>query len=199
MADMNKIINDIMLEAKDEAAKIIAQAEADAKELIASAEKECAAIENEQETRRRAEILRLEKRLTSSRAAQQRTELLKAKRDILNEAVDEAYREITALSGDEYENILIKLFKSRMRGGECTIYFPSGYEPTERLRDDLAELAKEKNCTYKISESGKIEDGFIMVYGGIEEHCDFKSLFEEKRDEIFELAAAELLGTEDSV
>lgn len=198
MADMKKIIDDIMFEANDEARKIIADAKNEAEKIIAEAKSECFAIEKEEQKRKAVELSRLERRYASARASQRRTMLLKAKQEIINTAVNDAYKSVTSLSGTDYEKILLKLFTSHMREGECTIYFPSSYKPSRNLLDKLKKLANEKHCNYNVSYDRKgVENGFIMVYGGIEENCTFHSLFEEKRDEIFELAAAEILGTEE--
>ena len=37
----------------------------------------------------------------------------------------------------------------------------------------------------KVSKEGKnIENGFVLVYGGIEENCTLRAMFDAKRDEL---------------
>jgi V/A-type H+-transporting ATPase subunit E len=54
------------------------------------------------------------------------------------------------------------------------------------------------DCTISYARKN-VKDGFILVYGGIEENCTFEALFEEKRGEIYETAARLLFETEESV
>ena len=39
--------------------------------------------------------------------------------------------------------------------------------------------------TAEVSKEGKnIENGFVLVYGGIEENCTLRAMFDAKRDEL---------------
>lgn len=44
---------------------------------------------------------------------------------------------------------------------------------------------EEKGAALKISrQTRKIDGGFVLVYGGIEENCSFEALFDAKHDEL---------------
>ena len=105
---------------------------------------------------------------------------------------------ITSVSGKEYDEILKGLLKPRLHSGECVIYFPRSKKPSKQLSATIKELAAKAGCKYTLSyEREDIEDGFVLVYGGIEENCSFASLFNERRSEITDYAAQLLLGTEE--
>lgn len=195
---MKKITDNIMLEASAAAEQLAAEAEYEANKLLAEAERECKRIEAEEQKHCEAEVQRLIKRSESARASRQRTRLLGVKQDILKEAVDAAYKAITSVSGKEYDEILKGLLKPRLHSGECVIYFPQSKKPSKQLSATIKELAAKAGCKYTLSyEREDIEDGFVLVYGGIEENCSFASLFNERRSEITDYAAQLLLGTEE--
>jgi V/A-type H+-transporting ATPase subunit E len=200
MADMKKIIDDIMLEGENDAAAIIGLAEKDAEKTIENAQKECAAITKNADARRSDELSRLKKRYASSRATQSRNSILSAKQQIIDNAVTEAYRCAADIHGKEYDNTVIKLLRPRIRSGKCTLYLPEDKKPSDYLESQINALMKESGSDCTISYARKnVRDGFILVYGGIEENCTFEALFEEKRGEIYETAARLLFETEESV
>ena len=195
---MKKIIDNIMQEAASEAKQLAAEAERDSEKRLDEAESECKRIEAEEQKRCKAELQGLIKRSESARASRQRTRLLGVKQEILKDAVDTAYKSITSVSGEEYDEILKGLLKPRLHGGECVIYFPPSKKPSKQLDAAIKELAAKSCCKYTLSyEREDIEDGFVLVYGGIEENCSFSTLFNERRSEISDYAAQLLLGTEE--
>ena len=55
----------------------------------------------------------------------------------------------------------------------------------EGFADRVSEIAKAAGGTLVISQTGKdIENGFVLVYGGIEDNCSIKALFDAKRDDM---------------
>lgn len=197
---MKKIIDEIMLAAKTEAQNIIAEAENDAEKIITSAQKECDKILNGAEIHRKTELERLKKRYVSSRASKRRNRLLQVKREIMEECINNAFSDITSADDEEYEKIILKLLLKGMRRGSGILYFPKDYSISKKLEESIKKLAKEKGCSYTISrERSDVKDGFVLVYGGIEENCTFNALFEEKKAELSEQAAKILLGMGDSV
>ena len=49
----------------------------------------------------------------------------------------------------------------------------------------IAAAAEAKGGSLVLKKEPKaIEDGFILVYGGIEENCTLKALFDAKKDEL---------------
>lgn len=56
---------------------------------------------------------------------------------------------------------------------------PKGFE------QEIQKAAAEKGGVLELSrEARDIDGGFILVYGGIEENCTIKALFDAQRDEL---------------
>ena len=55
---------------------------------------------------------------------------------------------------------------------------PSDFE------EKIIAAAAEKGGSLVLSKERSIEDGFILVYGGIEENCTLKALLDAKKDEL---------------
>lgn len=106
--------------------KIIADAEADAKEILDRAEAECAAIRERYEARREAELEALREandrecqalivRAKSSAAMAKRNAILEARAAILNEAYAAAEKQIRSMNGEQYIDFLCKMLRSAMK------------------------------------------------------------------------------------
>ena len=55
----------------------------------------------------------------------------------------------------------------------------------KNFSEKIEKAAKESGGTLKLmKEARQIEDGFILVYGGIEENCTFRALLDAKKDQL---------------
>lgn len=197
---MKKIIDDIMREAQNEAQCIRYEAQSDANSIIAEAQSDCARMAEHADTQIISDRVRLKKRYEAARVSRRRNILLQAKQDIIEKGINDTFLKLTNVSGAEYDKLILELMSKRMRGGECTIYFPPSFELSKSLESSIRGLAEKSGCTYTISRGREnVKNGFIMVYGGIEENCTFGSLLEENRTALSELAAKTLLGMGESV
>ena len=106
--------------------KIIADAEADARELLAEADAQCAAIraqygarqEDELEALREAnhrECQALIVRARSSAAMAKRNAVLEARAAILNEAYAAAEKQVRSLNGEQYLELLCKMLRTALK------------------------------------------------------------------------------------
>lgn len=106
--------------------KILADAEADARETLAVAEADCAAITARYRAETEAELERLREasdkecqgiilRAKSSAGMAKRDAILEARAAILDEAYATAEREIRDMSGDAYLDLLSKMLRTALR------------------------------------------------------------------------------------
>ncbi len=106
--------------------KILADAEADARAVLEAAEADCAAIKARYEAETAAERERLREasdrecqaiivRAKSSAGMVKRNAVLEARAAILDEAYATAEREIRAMSGDAYVDLLTKMLRTSLR------------------------------------------------------------------------------------
>ena len=56
----------------------------------------------------------------------------------------------------------------------------------EGFRAEIARMAAEnKGGSLTVSgETRRMEGGFVLVYGGVEENCSFRALFDSRKDEL---------------
>lgn len=196
MADMKKIVECIMNEAREEAKGIVDAAYEEACIIKAEAQKEAERIARQEQSlidNKIAETIRVSQ---SAREAQKREELLGAKQGLIEEALQKLYSRIKSMPKAEYYDIMLRLLKEKMRSGKCVIYLAKG----DKLADKIKHLVTEKKCEYTVSyEREDVSDGFVMVSGGIEENCTLDSLFEEKYTELCTIAAKRLFETEGAI
>lgn len=106
--------------------KILADAEADAREILAQAEAECAALRAKQEAETEAELAALREqsdrecqalvvRARSSAAMAKRNAILEARAAILDEAYAAAEKQIQSLGGEQYLELLCKMLRSALK------------------------------------------------------------------------------------
>ena len=139
MSGLDKMKAQIIAEAQENAKEILAQAHAQADSIIgeakAQAEKDARKIVAQAEARAEDSV----KRLASSSDMRKRKAVLEAKQEVISEVLEDAYKAVGEL--------------------DDAAYF------TETVPDGM-------------------DGGFILIYGGIEENCTIKALFDAKRDEL---------------
>lgn len=195
MTGLEKMISQIAGEAEAEAESMIKEAKEAAARTVAEArseaEKECAEISG----RSKVEEARYLERVKSSAELQRKQAILRAKQDVIAKTMDEAYAALAGLEKKEYFDFIRKLLKKYVLAGEGEIYFsvqdmerfPKGFER------EISELAAEKGGSLTLRKEGKdIENGFILAYGGIEENCTFRALFNTRRDELLDIIHREM-------
>ena len=106
--------------------KILADAEADAREILERAEAECAAIREKYAAMTEAELETLREqsdrecqalivRARSSAAMAKRNAILEARAAMLNEAYAAAEKQVRSMSGEQYLDLLQKMLRSAMK------------------------------------------------------------------------------------
>lgn len=187
MTGLEKMKSQILEEAKSSAREILdrAQTSADAvkEEARKRAEAECARISEKSE----ADVENIRERAVSSCDLQRRKALLKAKQEVISEMLDKAYESLLHADDETYFNMLRKMLEKFVLAEEGEICFspddlkrmPQGFEK------EITDIAGKKGGKLSLSkEERKIFGGFVLIYGGIEENCTFKAMFDSKRGDL---------------
>lgn len=185
MTGIDKIIKQIGADAAEAAGEIIAAAEESAgeekKRAIEIAEKQGRAILCQAEIDA-ADYLN---RAKSAAVLQKRQMILMAKQEIINEIIARAYQSLADLSDWDYFALILKMIKKHAwpQNGEL-LFSP---QDLQRLPEDFQarvnEALVDKNASLMVSDqTRKIDGGFVLVYGEIEENCSFSALFEAARE-----------------
>lgn len=187
MSGLDKMVSQILAEANHSAETKIAQAKEEADGIISKAKSEALAQVEEISRKSKVDITNHADRVASGCDMQRRKALLQAKQEIIAEVLDRAYQKLINLDDKSYFDLIRKMLEKFALPEQGEIYFsaadlqrlPQGFET------EIQKIAAAKGGTLKlVREPKRMEGGFILVYGGIEENCTIKALFDSQRDEL---------------
>ncbi len=190
MAGIDKMKDQILDEAKASADGKINEAKAQADEIIEQARQE--ALKSQESISKKSEndVATYKERVESSADLQRRTRILEAKQQMISDVIDKAYESISTMDTEDYFSMLQKLLEKYALPEEGEVFLstadvermPAGFE------EAAAKIAADKGGSLTVSKEGrKIENGFILAYGGIEENCTLSAMMDDKRDDMTDL------------
>ena len=187
MTGLEKIVEQILQEAKTSADKILSDANAQADAILAQARKDADKINKASEEKISDFKTSGQSRAKSSSDLKKRQAILKAKQEIINNIIDKAYNKLLELPDDKYFEMIEKCLEKSVQERAGKIYFSA--KDAERLPSDMVgridKIAAAKGGSLVISKETKnIDSGFVLVYGGIEENCSFKAIFNADREKL---------------
>lgn len=197
MGGLDKIIEEIKDQANAEAGQILKEADEYCdeymKEITDKVADEVEAFEKKEKLKRDL----YDEKVKSGALFKERNEILKTKQQCINEVIKEAEYTICNLETKQYFDFLSKLFEANFDGTDGEMFF--GKEDLERMPEEFKEkikaIADNKGAKVNISDKTKnIKNGFILVYGEIEENCTIQSLFDEKSDALRDIVNKELFS-----
>lgn len=187
MSGLDKMISQILDEANQLAERKLADANARAVIMKLKAKTEADAQGKRIFDKAQADVERNAHRMESSCEMQRKQAILRAKQDVIASVLDKAYDRILNLETDAYFDMIRKMLEVFVLPEKGEIYFsaeslrkmPAGFE------EEIEKTAVQKGGTLTLSkETKEMKGGFILAYGGIEENCTIKALFDAKRDEL---------------
>lgn len=185
MTGLEKITDQIMEETKASAAAKRREAQQEADRILAEAKEQCDAIRADADAQSASSREIYEGRVKSSMEQQRRTELLRAKQEIIADVIREAYQKLNTEDTASYFLTMEQLLNTYALAADGEICFSAGdlaRMPAD-FEDRIRAAAEKKGGSLTLSREPKaIEDGFVLVYGGIEENCTLKALFDAKKD-----------------
>ncbi len=199
MTGLEKIIDQILAEAKAQAESVAADADRQAEEILADSRKEAERITDGIRKKSASDVENYKKRVQSANDLYRRTETLKSKQEVIAQVIARAYEKVCGMDADAYFGMLEKMIEKYALAQDGEIYFsekdlralPAGFEKK------IHAAAKAAGGSLKLSAVGKnIENGFILVYGGMEENCTIRAMFDARRDEMQDTVNALLFGKE---
>ncbi len=187
MTGLEKMKNQILETAKAIANSKIAVANNEAQAIMEKAreevEKEVASISNKYEV----EMQNYRERMTSTADLQRRTKILEAKQSIIKSIIEKTYQSLNTMNQEEYFGLLLKLLEQYVLPQEGIMYLSERDfgRVTEEFKKGVAKIAESKGGMLTVSNTPKnIENGFVLVYGGIEENCTLKAIMDAKKDQL---------------
>lgn len=197
MSGLDQMIERITANANAQAAVITANANAEAAQILAKAEEDSAARAAAIAEASERDCAACKARMRSAQDQQRRTALLRAKQDAIADLLERAYEAVLAMPEEAYFAFLKNAFSAVVQPQSGEICFnekdlarlPAGYA------DALADIATAKGGSLTVSrEARAIDGGFVLIYGGIEENCTVRALFDARREALQDLVSGLLLN-----
>ena len=193
MSGLDNIVEEIRNQSKQEADEILKEADVFCKDYMNKIKKDVEVEVVSIEKKALADRKLYEEKTVSGMEFLERNSILRAKQ----QAIDKARESIAGLNDEEYFNVLEKLLRKNVQQGKGKICFskkdldriPNGFE--DRVKEIVAENQGELVIDKK---PANIKDGFVLVYGEIEENCTLKALFDSNIDRIKDIANKQLFG-----
>ena len=194
MTGLDRIIEKIEEQSKQNCNAILNEASAEVKKIISEAREKANKQSDEIIAKAKAEAKKIEAVAKSSAESITRNRYLEIRNAILNVIISAAYLEIEKFSDEEYFAMLKRLCIKNVLEGECEMHL-SGYD-IGRLPDDF-----EMSINSEIFEKGAvrisytpadIENGFILHYGDIQINCTLKAVFDENMDRLKDMLSTAL-------
>ncbi len=191
MSGLEKILDDIQKEAENESQQILTEAQTKADAVLAEAEKAAKAVKTAAEEKAEKEAVLIRERSDSSSQLKRQQLLLAKKQELIHETIALAWKKLQELPDEQYFAVLLKLAGRNALPASGIMYLsdkdlkrmPSGFP------QKLNALLAEKNAALEISgETRKLDGGFILQYGGIEENCSFEAMFSTEYDSLQDIA-----------
>jgi V/A-type H+-transporting ATPase subunit E len=187
MSGLDNMKSQILDEATHSAEAKIAEAKAKAEKMIAKAQAETTAQVEKISQKASENATNYMQRVESSNEMQRKQALLRAKQEVIAAVLDEAYNRIMKLDAKTYFVMIRKMLYDYILPEEGQIYFSAKdlKRMPEGFAEDIEKIAETKGGVLTVAKEAKeIEGGFVLVYGGIEENCTIKALFNAKREEL---------------
>ena len=197
MAGIEGIEQEILEEANTSAKELLESAQVDAKEILATSQVIADKHTKESRLRIEKEIAAYRERIDSNVDMILSRATLEAKQEVISETLQLSYERFLHQDDASYRAALKKMIAAYARAGEGKLFLNQKdlKELSSDFLEELLEIAKEKGSILTLSdEAKKIDRGFLLIYGGIEENCSFEAIFENKKDELTDLIQREIFS-----
>lgn len=193
MAGVETITQQILGDAQTKADSILQDAQSKAQADTASATRRAATLVRQAQARAEKQSQEYAARVQSQIGMQKRQRLLKARQDLIENVIDQAYQKLEALDSDQYFSILEKLVakSAHAESGEILLNKRDLERMPASFTEHVAKIAKDKGGSLTLSqEAADIENGFVLRYkdesdmGGIDENCTIRALMNEKKERL---------------
>ena len=186
---LDKILEDIRLEAEQSAGEIIAKAQSEADRIVETARKE--SEESRKKVRQEVDAAAQDAqvRSKSSAALAVRQKILAARQELIGEVLDKALEKARTLPDEAYFALLTGMAAKAAHTGKGRMILsekdmkrlPAGFEAS-------LQKALPAGCTLTVDadpeRAGQIRDGFLLIYDGIEENCSFEAVLASRQEAV---------------
>lgn len=190
MRGIEKIVNQILEEAYDKQTEILDETHIEVEKINEASAKEISEIKEAAEKDVQQALKQLDELSRLSIEQNKRRSLLLNKQQIIGEILDESYERLMNLDDVKYFEVLSDMLEkfALEEDGEVYLNERDLNRLKQSFKDKIEEVAKKKSVNLVLKEEAKkIDSGFVLVYGGIEENCSFKALIDARKEELQDL------------
>ncbi len=194
MTGLDKIINQIQLDADNTVEGIKAKSEAQCNLLLEDAKAQAEAILAKGKDDAEKKYSDIIARAESAASLEERKIMLFTKQEIISAMISDTVNNLISLSEDKYFELIYKLIARYSTNADGVIYFNN----TDLLRLP-ADFAQKANSASKGkltlgSNAVQIDGGFILTYGGVDVNCSISSLISDNSEKISDAVAKHLFA-----
>ncbi|MDD4111407.1 MAG: V-type ATP synthase subunit E [Herbinix sp.] len=189
MTGLEKIIKAIEADAQASIDGIFAEAKEEAEEILSLAKEEAEQDKVKIAEKPAFEVKAILSRAESSAKLLKRQMILDAKQQVINDVITKARYKLTSLSDTDYFDIILQIVKKHAHPQAGMIMFSQADidrmpKKFDKSIDTAIKGIQNASLTISKENAAKLDGGFILVYGDIEENCSFEALFNDAREEL---------------
>jgi len=199
MTGVEKIKEEILAEARQEADSNVERAKAKAEELLKQAREEAERKKQISLEKATQEGKEKRQRIIANTELEGRKKRLQAKQEVLEEVFVQVMTALNSMPVEEYSKILADMILSSVKSGTEEIVLAAkdkarlGDEFLANLNLRLSKAGKKGNLKLA-EEAGDFQGGFILKSGDVEINQSFEAILRMQHDELEALAIKVLFG-----
>ena len=174
-ASADKLIEHILQDARDSAETILESAGRTCAQIFEDRDKQIGEDRSLQLKKRETQVREILDGAETRARLDGRKEILSAKRELLDQAFQEAYRALCALDSDSLTSLYARILKNEAEDGDEIL-------PAEADRDAVGAAVSKLGAGYEIRKgNAPVERGFLLIGKGYEKDCSLKAVLSEMR------------------
>lgn len=187
MTGLEKIVNHIGEDAQEAVNSILNEADEKAENILNEAKAECKKAEDETNAKIKSLNENMVSRSASAAEMQKKRILLEARQEIISDCIEKAHSSLKSLNDDEYFKLIEKMLAKYVLPQDGILYFSEAdlKRLPQNFNETVNKIAADKGGSLSISNDFRdVDGGFIIAYGGIEENCSFKAIFDDSYEKL---------------
>ena len=192
MNGLDKIIKKIESDSFEACNAMVSEANQKAKEILSAGEKNCEEIKKREELRCEAACADIKARAKSAAELEIRKGKLLARQTVITQMLDKCKASLKNLDKEEYFSLILKMVEKYSENQDGIIVFSQ--KDSDRMdKNFISKINKVSSGKLTLGEpNGKIDSGFILVYGDIEINCTFDTIFTVEKEKLTDVVSAVL-------
>lgn len=174
-ASADKLIEHILQDARDSAETILENAGRTCSQIFEDRDKQIGEDRSLQLKKRETLVREILDGAETRARLDGRKEILCAKRELLDQAFQEAYHALCTLDGDALAQLYARILKQEAENGDTIL-------PAEADRDIITHAVSMLGAGYEIQTiNASVDRGFLLIGNGYEKDCSLKAILSEMR------------------